>query len=56
MAGLKVGTGQKLTVFVDGQPYTGDPRAIALKAHELIVLEITPPLLPPPAFTFPTNE
>ncbi len=56
VAGLQVAKGQKLVVFVDGQPYTGDPRAIQLKAHELIVLEITPPQLPPPAFTFPTNE
>lgn len=50
---------QKLVVFVDlqdgkgPQPYTGDPRAIVLKAHEVVTLEITPPEVnPPPSFTF----
>jgi hypothetical protein len=50
---------EKLVVYVDlqdgkgAQPYTGDPKAIVLKAHEVITLEITPPTVtPPPAFTF----
>lgn len=50
---------QKLVVYVDlgdgkgPQLYTGDPAAIVLKAHEVITLEITPPLVnPPPKFTF----
>jgi hypothetical protein len=50
---------QKLAVYVDLQDgkgpqlYTGDPKAIVLKAHEVITLEITPPeVTPPPAFTF----
>jgi hypothetical protein len=52
---------QKLTVYVteegkSPQPYTGDPKAIVLKAHEVITLEITPPeVTPPPAFTFPNG-
>jgi hypothetical protein len=50
---------QKLAVYVDLQDgkgpqlYAGDPKAIVLKAHEVITLEITPPeVTPPPAFTF----
>ena len=50
---------QKLVVYIDlqdgkgAQRYTGDPKAIVLKSHEVITLEITPPTVtPPPAFTF----
>ena len=50
---------EKLVVYIDlqdgkgAQVYTGDPKAIVLKAHEVITLEITPPAVtPPPAFTF----
>lgn len=51
---------QQLIVLVDYQDskgptrYTGNPRGIVLKAHEVITLEITPPVVdPPPSFTFP---
>jgi hypothetical protein len=54
-----VGAGEQLVVYVDlndgkgPQPYTGDPAAIVLRAHEVITLEITPPIVnPPPKFTF----
>jgi hypothetical protein len=50
---------QKLVVYIDLQDgkgatvYTGDPKAIPLKSHEVITLEITPPAVtPPPPFTF----
>jgi hypothetical protein len=50
---------QKLVVYIDLQDgkgptvYTGDPKAIPLKSHEVITLEITPPeVTPPPSFTF----
>jgi len=50
---------EKLVVYIDLQDgkgptvYTGDPKAIPLKAHEVITLEITPPAVtPPPSFTF----
>jgi hypothetical protein len=53
---------QTLKVYIDlqdgkgPQPYTGDPKAIVLKSHEVITLEITPPdVTPPPAFTFPSG-
>jgi len=36
--------------------YTGDPRKIPLKSHEVITIEITPPdVSPPPTFTFPSG-
>jgi len=49
---------QKLVVYIDlqdgkgAQPYTGNPNAIVLKSHEVITLEITPPTVTPPSFTF----
>jgi hypothetical protein len=50
---------QSLVVIVDRndgsgpQRYTGNPSAMVLKAHEVITLEITPPVEdPPPAFPF----
>lgn len=53
---------QKLVVYIDlqdgkgPQPYAGDPKAIVLKSHEVITLEITPPeVTPPPSFTFPSG-
>ncbi len=54
--------GDKMVVYIDlgdgkgAQPYTGDPRAIVLKSHEVITIEITPPdVNPPPSFTFPSG-
>jgi hypothetical protein len=56
---FKLTPDQKLVVYVDGadgkgpQLFTGDPKTIQLKAHEVIWLEISPPTVsPPPAFTF----
>jgi hypothetical protein len=52
--------GQKLVVYIDlddgsgAVAYSGDPRGIVLKDHEIITLEITPPTTsPPPSFTWP---
>jgi hypothetical protein len=48
---------QKLVIYVDGKPFTGNPRSIVLGAHTLVVLEVTPPEVnPPPSFTFPAGE
>jgi hypothetical protein len=51
---------QKLVVYVDMSDgkapsvFTGDPRSIVLKDHEVITLEITPPSVsPPPSFAWP---
>jgi hypothetical protein len=54
-------SGQALIVFIDAQDgkgpqlYTGDPRKIVLKNHEVITVEITPPGAPPPTFTWPSG-
>jgi hypothetical protein len=46
VARLTIPTGQ-LAVFVDGSPFTGDPRAIVLKAHTQVVIEIGKRVTPP---------
>jgi len=55
-------SGQTLAVFVDlddgggAKAYSGDPRSIVLRNHEIITLEITPPSVnPPPAFSWPSG-
>ncbi len=52
-----IGPDQKIVTYVDlgdgkgAQVYDGDPRKIQLKSHEVITIEITPPVVtPPPAF------
>ena len=52
---VKASDGAKLTIYVDGQPYSGDPKAIVLKAHQKIVIEAGTPV-PPPDFTFPQGD
>ena len=51
------GGGRALSVFLDGQPYAGDPRSLVLAAHEEIVVAIgTPAQLPnpiPATYAFP---
>jgi hypothetical protein len=49
-AGAKFARGQ-LHAFVNGRPYTGDPRKIELLEHTVVVLEAGPPYAKPPAFT-----
>jgi hypothetical protein len=47
---------QKLLIFVDGKPYTGNPRDIVLGKYTQVVLEVTPPeVTPPPTYTFPAG-
>ncbi len=43
--------GAALKVWVDGKPFTGDPRTIPLRAHTDIVIEAGPPFPTPPRFT-----
>ena len=44
-----------MTVFVDGQTYTGNPRAIPLQPHAQIQLEVGTPLVGPESITFPNG-
>jgi hypothetical protein len=41
--------------YVDGKPYTGDPRKIVLAAHTQITLEVGAPFVPPPVYVFPNG-
>ncbi|MGH9410335.1 MAG: hypothetical protein ACRD1V_12880 [Vicinamibacterales bacterium] len=41
--------------FLNGTPYTGNPRDIDLTAHELITLEVGRPTVQPPVYIFPTG-
>jgi hypothetical protein len=50
-AAMRGAKGEALRVWVDGKPYTGDPRAIPLLVHTDIVIEAGPPFVPPPRFT-----
>ncbi len=53
--GFKADGQHSFQFFVDGQPYSGDPRQIPLGAHTLITIEYGPPFSAPPPFTFPTG-
>jgi hypothetical protein len=62
VASFTVTSGQKIVTYIDlgdgkgSQVYSGDPSSIALKSHEVITIEISPPdVNPPPAFTFPSG-
>ena len=51
VAGLK----GVVRAFVDGKPYAGDPRGIALTARTQITLEVGGPIVPPPTYAFPAG-
>ena len=62
VATFTLGPQDKEVVYIDlgdskgPQPYTGDPRGIVLRSHEVVTIEITPPNVnPPPSFTFPSG-
>lgn len=42
--------------YVNGRLYTGDPRSIPLTQHARITLEVGPPWVSPPSFTFTNGE
>jgi hypothetical protein len=42
-----------VTAYVNGQMYEGDLRAIPLRAHQQIVLEVGTPVVAPPNYAFP---
>jgi hypothetical protein len=44
-----------VTAFVDGQPFTGDPRSISLNAHSVIQLDVGSASPGPQPFTFPAG-
>jgi hypothetical protein len=44
-----------VTVFVDGEKYTGDPREIVFEAHKQIALEVGTPVVTPDFYIFPQD-
>ncbi len=44
-----------VTAYVNGVKYDGDLKAIPLRAHQQIVLEVGK-VVPPPNYTFPPND
>jgi hypothetical protein len=56
VATIKVGSGEQVKAWVNGQPYTGDPANVPLASKEQVVIEIGPPFTePPPTFTWDPN-
>jgi hypothetical protein len=43
-------TGEDVKVFVNGKPFTADPRTIKLEVHTDIVIQVGPPFGPVPVF------
>jgi hypothetical protein len=55
LSNSQVGTATgKLTVFVDGHQFSGDPRSIVLTPHKVIQLDVGA-VVPPKSFTFPAG-
>lgn len=55
VADWSVPEGSRLWIFVNGAPYTGDPRSIALENLTSIELQIGPAALDPLPYTFPAE-
>jgi len=51
VAGVKPRAGEKVRIYVDGQPFSGDPRAIQLAQHLDIAILVGPPYRSPAPFT-----
>lgn len=46
----------QVTAYVNSQPYDGDLRAIPLRSHQRIVLEVGKPVVPPPVYLVPAGD
>jgi hypothetical protein len=49
-ASASVAKGEAQKVWVNGEPFTGDPRSVPLTAHADIVIQVGPPYTKPPKF------
>jgi hypothetical protein len=57
VATFKVGSEDELKIWVDGKPYTGNPKDIPLKSHTQVVVQIGPPFTdPPPTYDWNSAE
>ncbi len=51
VAGARPRKGERVAVWVDGRPYTGDPRKIELTQHLDVTIDVGPPYGKPAPFT-----
>ena len=51
VAGAKARKGERVAIWVDGRPFTGDPRKIELTQHLDVTFEVGPPYRKPAPFT-----
>jgi hypothetical protein len=52
LAGFRAAPGRRVIAFVDGRRWPGDPRALPLRRHAAVVLEVGPPVSPHPSYVF----
>ncbi|MFN2449994.1 MAG: hypothetical protein ABR508_09470 [Candidatus Baltobacteraceae bacterium] len=45
-----------VTAYVNGASYTGDLKAIPLRSHQVITLEVGSPVIPPPNYQIPKTD
>lgn len=55
VASFRAGRGASVSVYVDGQPWSGSPRTVPLVAHAEIVVEVGPFVPPHSSYTFPAG-
>jgi hypothetical protein len=56
LSSLRVGPAHgKVTAFVNGSVYTGEPRGIKLQAHAQVQLDVGTPLIAPESIVFPNG-
>ena len=52
LVGFRARPGERVRAYVDGRSWTGDPRAIPLRRHTQVVLELGPFIPPHPTYRF----
>src|SRR5437764_10133752 len=53
LAGFHAPPGTRVAAYLDGRPWPGDPRAVPLRRHAVIVLEVAGHVPPPSRYRFP---
>lgn len=53
LAGFRAPPGTRVAAYLDGRPWPGDPRALPLRRHAVIVLEVAGHVPPHTTYRFP---
>jgi hypothetical protein len=53
LAGFRAPPGTRVAAFLDGRPWAGDPRALPLRRHAVIVLQVAGHMPPHAIYRFP---